>query len=203
MRGGVMGLSVVALAVGLVFLVSPGHGETYKWIDQKGTVWFTDDPDKLPQKSEGQLEEVKGVEESPDSASTRGEIGEPAIGNQATGSVKDYLEESSRQDQERQALEKEISTLQKELGTARMALQRVPSSDLRGYWFAIDSAGKKVRASYKEPGAVWSNDTWPAVPLSSRVRASDERKGIEADISRMEKDLEAARKKRSALFQSP
>ena len=202
MRPGVIGLLVGSLAVCLVFLVSPGYGDSYKWIDEKGTVWFTDDPDKLPRESQGQLEKVKGIETSPDSSPVGGDSRQAVIGNRTSGSAEGYLEEQVERDEERQALEKQISTLEKELGTARMALQRVPSSDLRGYWFVADSGGKR-RASYKDPGAVWSNDTWPAVPLSSRTRASDERRRIEADISKMEDDLKAAKKDLSALSRTP
>ena len=75
----------------------------------------------------------------------------------------------------------------------------VPLTDRRGYWFVIDSAGEKVPATYKDPGAVWSTQTWPKVPRSARAKESEERRRIESDIEKLERDLKAAKQKLSAL----
>jgi len=40
----------VLLLMALTLLATPGFGEMYKWVDEKGTVHFADDPSKIPEK---------------------------------------------------------------------------------------------------------------------------------------------------------
>jgi hypothetical protein len=95
---------------------------------------------------------------------------------------------------ERKALEERISAVEADLGAARRALKRVPLTDRRGYWYVIDPAtGSKVRATYKDPGAIWSNATWPALPMSARTMESEERRRIESDMAKFEGDLNRAK----------
>ncbi len=40
---------LACMVVGLV-MVKPTHAEIYKWVDEKGTIHFTEDPSKIPEK---------------------------------------------------------------------------------------------------------------------------------------------------------
>ena len=40
----------IPLIVILILFTSPGYGEMYKWVDEKGTLHFTDDLSKIPEK---------------------------------------------------------------------------------------------------------------------------------------------------------
>ena len=208
MRFGAFGFVIAALTIGLVFPASPGYADFYKWVDENGTVWITNDPGKLPKESQGQFEKVMETEKVPEAAPAGEASRPPAVKSGETSPTpshrESYLERQDRLDKEKNKIKKEISALETDLGRAREALRRVPSSDMRGYWFIIDPAtGKKVRASYKDPGAIWSNATWPEVPLEARTMGSKERKRIESDITKMEGELDRAKDKLSQLLRSP
>jgi hypothetical protein len=49
-------LSLLAITVGGLMMFQPSQAEIYKWIDDKGTVHFTEDPSTIPEKY---LERVK------------------------------------------------------------------------------------------------------------------------------------------------
>jgi len=182
--------------MGLTLQASPGYADVYKWVDEKGTVWLTDDPEKLPGDSRGQFEKVMTTEEvpetSPQSKAPRRLVRE----SEMTSSAESYMENRQRELDERKKLAKEVSILEANLAAATWALIRVPLTDRRGYWYIIDpGTGKKVRASYKDPGAIWSNATWPAVPRSARTKESEERRRIQSDIGRFRRDLNRAKEK--------
>jgi hypothetical protein len=100
---------------------------------------------------------------------------------------------------EKRKLEQRISTLERDIETARSQLMRVPVGDRVGYWYVIDPAtGKKAQASYKDPGAVWSL-SWPQEGITSRTKQTTERMRIQSDIEKMEAELSAAKDKVSKL----
>jgi hypothetical protein len=49
-------LTLLAIMVGGLMMFQPSHAEIYKWVDDKGTVHFTEDPATIPEKY---LEKVK------------------------------------------------------------------------------------------------------------------------------------------------
>jgi len=53
------------LAVVFVVAVFPAYAEMYKWVDEKGTVHFTDDPSKVPEKYRSDVESRKTPKEVP------------------------------------------------------------------------------------------------------------------------------------------
>jgi hypothetical protein len=57
----------------LVFILpNPTFAQIYKWVNENGTVEFTDDPTKIPEKYRGQIEIKKEITEKPE-----GEIKSP------------------------------------------------------------------------------------------------------------------------------
>ncbi len=48
----------------LAFSISPLYAEMYKWVDEKGTVHFTDDPSNIPEKYQGDAETRKPSKEN-------------------------------------------------------------------------------------------------------------------------------------------
>jgi hypothetical protein len=192
-----MGLVVCAC---LLLSISTGYADFYKWVDENGTVWLTDDPRNLPKESQGRFQKVMTTEESPESLASEGGS------TMATGEGGDLLpvgaklEERDEELEERNMLEQEISMLEQNLSAARRALKLVPLTDRRGYWFVIDpNTGKKVRATYRDPNAIWTTQSWSAVPRSEATQESEERRRILSDVKRFESDLTAAREKLSRL----
>ncbi|NIO04320.1 MAG: DUF4124 domain-containing protein [Proteobacteria bacterium] len=192
-----MGLVVCAC---LSLSVSTGYADFYKWVDENGTVWLTDDPRNLPNGSQGQFQKVMTTEEPPESpASEEGSTMATGEGVELLP-VGAKLKEPAEDLEDRNMLEQEISTLEQNLSAARRALKLVPLTDRRGYWFVIDpNTGKKARATYREPNAIWTTQSWSAVPRSEATRESEERRRILSDMRRFESDLIAAREKLSRL----
>jgi hypothetical protein len=60
-----------------IFISTPGFGQVYKWVDEKGTVHFTDDVTKIPEKQRpktdkiGVPEEIIGKSEGESSPKTK------------------------------------------------------------------------------------------------------------------------------------
>jgi len=70
-------MKVVILFVVILFVfVSPGYGEMYKWVDEKGTIHFTDDLSKVPEKYRPDAEMLKAPKEI-SSPETKEKIKEP------------------------------------------------------------------------------------------------------------------------------
>ncbi len=192
-----MGLVVCAC---LLLSVSTGYADFYKWVDENGTVWLTDDPRNLPRESQGQFQKVMTTEELPESPASEGGSTMATGEGEELFPVGAKLEERDEDLEERNMLEQEISMLEQNLSAARRALKLVPLTDRRGYWFVIDpNTGEKVRATYKDPNAIWTTRSWSAVPRSEATQESEERRRILSDVKRFESDLSAAREKLSKL----
>ncbi len=55
---------VILFIVILIVFVSPGYGEMYKWVDEKGTLHFADDLSKVPEKYRPDAEMLKAPKET-------------------------------------------------------------------------------------------------------------------------------------------
>ena len=55
---------IAALTVSLLMIPFLGHAEVYKWVDEKGTVHFTDDNSRIPEKYGQQVEKRSLLEDS-------------------------------------------------------------------------------------------------------------------------------------------
>ena len=199
----VFAVSVLGV-VALMLQGSLAYADFYKWVDENGTVWLTDDPNALPKGSGGQFEKVMTTEEAPESVPRSGAVRRSQLEPERTSSVESFRKKQASLRDERGRLEEEISTIEANLSAARMALERVPLTDRRGYWYVIDpTTGSKAPATYKDPGAIWSNATWPALPRSARTMESEERRRIQSDMARFEKDLNRAKEELFRLSRRP
>jgi hypothetical protein len=55
---------IAALIIGLLMIPHLVHAEVYKWMDEKGTVHFTDDNSRIPEKYGQQVEKRSLSEDS-------------------------------------------------------------------------------------------------------------------------------------------
>jgi clan AA aspartic protease (TIGR02281 family) len=58
-----MRMTILSLFI-IIVLVSPSYAEMYKWVDEKGTVHFTDDVSTIPEKYRQDVEERKAPKET-------------------------------------------------------------------------------------------------------------------------------------------
>ena len=199
-----IGSTIAVVLLGLVLGPSDGHADFYKWVDEEGTVWLTDDPESLPEESEDEVEKVMVIEKGGETPPQEGTGLRDTRESEGRSSAESYLAKEERLREERSKLREKIADLETDLGAARSALNRVALTDRRGYWFVIDSeTGSRVPASYRDPGAIWSTQTWPALPRSAWTKESDERRKIEADIDKFEAQLRETRAALAQLSGSP
>ncbi len=69
---------VFLLVILLLIAVSPAYGEMYKWVDEKGTIHFTDDLSKIPEKYQPDVQSQKTPKEKPRELSAPKKETEPA-----------------------------------------------------------------------------------------------------------------------------
>ena len=64
--------SLLALSVALSLMAMPVHAQLYKWVDEQGTVHYSDQPAQGKTKAESKLDipNQPGAASSPDSAKT-------------------------------------------------------------------------------------------------------------------------------------
>ena len=70
--------SIILFIVILIILPSPGDGEMYKWVDEKGTLHFADDLSRVPEKYRPDAEALKSPKEN-SSSEIREKAKEPQI----------------------------------------------------------------------------------------------------------------------------
>ncbi len=59
---------LLAVVVGGLIMFQPSHAEIYKWVDDNGTVHFTEDPSTIPEKYLGKTK----IRENPESSERKG-----------------------------------------------------------------------------------------------------------------------------------
>jgi hypothetical protein len=55
-----------------LFITNPGYAQVFKWIDEKGSVHFTDDITKIPEKYRQAIEQIETREEKPETNTESG-----------------------------------------------------------------------------------------------------------------------------------
>jgi len=90
----------------------------YRWTDEKGTVHFTDDPSKIPEKFSEQAEKPG----KPEGKSDR---------------VKDYLHDLDRKIEVKRRMEKRISELEEELRVSEERLMRIEEYEKEDFQYYL------------------------------------------------------------------
>ncbi len=67
-------MKLILLTFLFLFITNPGYAQVFKWVDDKGSVHFTDDISKIPEKYRQAIEEIEAREEK---SETKTESGPP------------------------------------------------------------------------------------------------------------------------------
>ena len=189
-----LGSTIAVALLGFVLGLPDGQADFYKWVDETGVVWLTDDPDSLPEGSQNEIERVMVIEKVEETPAQEGSTLREGRETERRSSAESYLATQERISDEKKRLHEKISDIETDLATAQSALKRVALTDRRGYWFVVDPTGKRVPATYRDPGAIWSTQTWPALPKSAWTKESEERRKIISDIKRLEAKLDESKR---------
>jgi predicted ribosome quality control (RQC) complex YloA/Tae2 family protein len=106
-------------------------GEMYRWIDEKGTVHFTDDLSKIPPQYFDRARKIDTPERPP----VQGET--PRSSETEDDRVKKYLEEFDRKVETKKKYERRVSELQEELTLIEERLKEIEELEREDYEYYI------------------------------------------------------------------
>jgi hypothetical protein len=153
--------------------------QTYRWTDDKGTVHFTDDPSKVPDRYR---EQVKSIE-TPRPAPPKTEP--PVKPEESSDRVKKYLNDYDRKVEEMRVLEKRAAALEEELEYSEARLKEID---------VLEREDFNYYSSFRQPGgrfvAVGSPYYDEKVKLERRVQEiKPELESLHEKISRIRRSL--------------
>jgi hypothetical protein len=159
---------IIILALLLLWGSLSFSGEVYHWMDEKGTVHFTDDISKVPRQY---LDQVKKSEFPEGSSPEEGKSVEPEK-DESWKRVKTYLEAIEKKIEARKELEEVISKLEEEM---KVSQERI--KEIEGY--------EKEYFNYYQPVRDPKTGKW--VPIGSPYY--DEKRRLTAKIEVLQKEL--------------
>ena len=103
-------------------------GEIYRWIDEKGTIHFTDDESRIPRQYSDQADKIEFKEKG------LKEVEEIEKTDEIPDRVKDYLEDMEEKIEMKKNMEKKISELEEELKSCEERLKRIEEYEKEDYY---------------------------------------------------------------------
>jgi len=141
-------LFLIAILFFGLFLITPysSSEEVYRWTDEKGTIHFTDDASKIPERyrreAEGmgvtgeKVQEDGEIRESGKSGES-GEPGEPGEPGKRIDRVRGYLEKIDKKIEAKKRIKKKISELEEEMRLSEERLKWIEGYERENYLFYI------------------------------------------------------------------
>ena len=150
--------------------------EIYRWTDEKGTVHFTDDASKIPEKYRGEAEGTKVIGEV---AKEDGEIREPGKSGEGADRVRKYLEKTDQKIEAKRGIEKKISELEDEMKLSEERLKRIEDYEREDYYYYMPYRDRR---------------TGRLVPVASpyydeKVRLTQRIKSIKSEIKALQEKV--------------
>lgn len=114
-----------------IFFHNPSSfsGEIYRWIDEKGTVHFTDDGSKIPEQYSGHTEKI---EVPPEILREEEKVIRP---EERSGRVKKYLEDLEKKIEMKRNMEKRVSELEEALRLSEERLKSIEEYEKLNYLY--------------------------------------------------------------------
>jgi hypothetical protein len=147
--------------------------EIYRWTDEKGTVHFTDDPTKIPERYSEQREKIQAPEEkitSPQPSSKP---------DDRSDRVKSYLREMDKKIEAKKKIERRISALEEELVSIRERLKVIEELEREDF-------------QYYQPFRDRRTGNWVRVGTpyyDERVRLDRRREAVEKELIPLHEEL--------------
>jgi hypothetical protein len=122
-----------------LFLMAPylSSEEVYRWTDEKGTIHFTDDVSKIPEKLR---REAEGIDVTGERVQEDGEIresGESRESGKRIDRVRGYFEEIDKKIEAKKRIEKKISEVEEEMRLSEERLKWIEDYERDNYLFYI------------------------------------------------------------------
>lgn len=157
------------------FLTAPVSfsAEIYRWTDEKGTVHFTDDPTRIPQRYSNQGKKIDVPEEKTAAPQP------PPKPDVRSDRVKEYLREMDKKIEAKKKFERRISTLEEELVSIRERLKVIEELEREDF-------------QYYQPFRDQRTGNWVRVGTpyyDERVRLDRRREAIEKELRPLHEEL--------------
>ena len=161
-------------------LVTPSFSQqTYRWVDDKGTVHFTDDPSKVPDRYREQARSIKAPQPPPPRTDP------PVKPEESSARVKKYLEDYDRKVEEMRELEKRAAPLEEELIYSEARLKEI--DELERQDFNYYSSFRQSGGRFVAVGSPYYDEK---VRLERRVQEiKPELESLHEKISRIRRSL--------------
>jgi hypothetical protein len=123
-----------------IFLPAPFlfSGEIYRWTDERGTVHFTDDVSKIPEKF---LKEAERIEVSEEILKDVDRTEKP---DEKPDRVKEYLEDLEKRIEVKRSIEKRISELGEELRLSEERVKKIEEYEKENFQYYLPFIGRTV-----------------------------------------------------------
>lgn len=171
----------------VVFLLAaPSFSQqTYRWTDDKGTVHFTDDPSKIPDRYRDQVISIEAPQSPPPKTPPPPRTAPSVEPKESPDRVKQYLNDYDRKVAEIKELEERAVTLEEELKYCEARLKEIDE---------LEKQDLSTSTSYRQqPGS-----HFPAV----LTPYSDEKVKLESRIQEIKPERESLREKISGIRRS-
>jgi hypothetical protein len=170
-----------------LFLITPylSSEEVYRWTDEKGTIHFTDDFSKVPEKFR---REAEGIDLTGERGQEDGQIRESGKSEESgkrIDRVKVYLETIDKKIDAKKKIEKKISELEEEMRSSEERLEWIETYERNNYLYYIPFRDRR---------------TGKLVPVGSPYH--DEKVRLEGRIESIRSELESLQEKLSEINRS-
>jgi len=148
--------------------------EIYRWTDDKGTVHFTDDPTRIPERYSHQGERIH----TPEEKKAAGAQPSPKPDDRSDR-VKAYLKEMDKKIEEKKKIERKISALEQELASIRERLKVIEELEREDF-------------QYYQPFRDRRTGNWVRVGTpyyDERVRLDRRREAVEKELIPLHEEL--------------
>jgi len=132
-------LFLVAILFFGLFLITPylSSEEVYRWTDEKGTIHFTDDFSKVPEKFRREAEGIDLTGERGQGDREISESGKSGESGKRIDRVRGYLETIDKKIEAKKKIEKKISELEEEMRLSEERLNWIEGYEKENYLYYI------------------------------------------------------------------
>jgi hypothetical protein len=153
--------------------------QTYRWVDDKGTVHFTDDPSKIPERYRNQVKTIDAPQPPPPRSEP------PVKPDESSDRVKKYLDYYDRKVKEMRELEKRAAFLEEDLKYCEARLKEI--DELERQDFNYYSSFRQSDGRFVAVGSPYYDEK---VKLERRVKEiKPELESLHDKISRIRRSL--------------
>jgi hypothetical protein len=156
--------------------------EAYRWTDEKGTIHFTDDASKIPEKFR---REAEGVDVTGGRGQEDREIRESGKSGGKSDRVRDYLEKMDQKIEAKRRIQKKISDLEDEMKSLEERLKWIEDYEKENYFYYIPYRDRR---------------TGRLVPVASPYY--DEKVRLKKRIESIQSEIRALQEKVSSILKS-